>query len=74
MPRSKKKTEPTWEQQEVRDAFLSCRQLTNDKIATTLAELAHREDITREQAKRITELIQTVTTNSFSLVMGNKGF
>tara|TARA_B100000212_G_C27330709_1_gene514486 strand:+ start:129 stop:353 length:225 start_codon:yes stop_codon:yes gene_type:complete len=73
MPRAKKTTVKKFEQKEVREAFISCRQVTCDKIATTIAELAAQEDLTREQAIKITSVLQAVTNDSFSLVMSNKG-
>ena len=74
MPRAKKSAIKKFEQKEVREAFISCRQVTCDKIAAALAELAVREDLTRDQAVKITNVLQAVTNDSFSLVMSNKGF
>ena len=74
MPRAKKTTAKTFEKNEVRNAFVSCRQITCDNIATAIAEMAHKETLTREQAAAMTAVLQAVASDSIALVMSNKGF
>ena len=72
MPRGKRK-EDTVEVSKMKDAFINCKMYTQDQVRNALAEICNREDVDIETARRISEVLDNVVSDSFSKVMASTG-
>ena len=74
MPRAKKKTEPTITKTQARDTFLNCKMYTQDQIKTAVSEMCARENVSPETAARISNVLDSVISESFAKVMSSQGY
>ena len=74
MPRAKKKTEPTMTKLEIRDTLVNCRIYTQDQVKAAVVEMCERESVSQETATRISNVLDSVVSESFAKVMAKEGF
>jgi len=76
MPRTKKstKTENTVTTAEFKDTLITCKSYTQDQVRNAIAELQKREELTEDTARRLSSLLETVVSDSFSKVIASTGF
>ena len=76
MPRTKKnaKTENTVTTAELKDTLMTCKSFTQDQVRIAIAELQKREELTEDTARRLSTILDTVVSDSFSKVMATTGF
>ena len=75
MPRKKAATSKasTMEKADVKNAFVDCKAACEDTITRTVADLTNSDVITREQAERITVVLNSAVSNSIFQTMVLKG-
>ena len=74
MPRAKKKVEPTVTRIEARDTFVNCKLYTQDQIKAAVSEMCARENVSLETAARISNVLDSVISESFAKVMSTAGY
>ena len=74
MPRKKSTTNKnSIEKTVVKAAFLDCKAACEDTVSRTVADLSTANVITREQAERITAVINSAVADSIFKTMATKG-
>ena len=75
MPRRKSTTsnKSNIEKTAVKAAFLDCKAACEDTVARTVADLSAANVITREQAERITAVVNAAVSDSIFQTMATKG-
>ena len=72
MPRGKKKQD-TVAKTDMRDTFVNCRIYTQDQVRLAIAEVCNREEISKDATKKLSDVLESVVSDSFSKVMAASG-